>query len=70
MLINMDANFKCESQYIENVKQFRYLGLIIDSNGNHTSAILENRLLKAKAAFNAIKCHSHLLCLNNRRVRS
>jgi hypothetical protein len=54
---------------IENVAEFKYLGLIINRALNNPSSMLEQRLNKAKSAFYAVKCHARLLGLFNRRVR-
>ena len=64
----MDVNFICNNREIENVHQFKYLGLVV-SRSNNPSRMLEMRLYKVKAAFNNIKCHARLLGLHNRRVR-
>jgi len=69
MQINMDAVFKCNNVVIENVAEFKYLGLIINRANNSPITILEKRISKAQAAFNNIKCHARLLGLHNRRVR-
>jgi hypothetical protein len=65
----MDVNFYSNNIKIENVSEFKYLGLVVSRTNNNPSRMLEMRLLKAKTAFNNIKCHSRLLGLHNRRVR-
>jgi hypothetical protein len=65
----MDVEFICNKLPIENVAEFKYLGLIINRANNSPTTILEKRICKAKAAFNSIKCHARLLGLINRRVR-
>ena len=66
----MDVDFICNNMPIENVAEFKYLGLIIINRANNSPVtILEKHICKAKAAFNSIKCHSRLLGLFNRRVR-
>ena len=37
----MDETFKCGEREIENVADFKYLGLIIDSANSNPSSILE-----------------------------
>jgi hypothetical protein len=69
MQINMDVVFNCCQRNIENVAEFKYLGLVIDRANNSPCTILENRIGKVKAAFNSIKFHARLLGLHNRRVR-
>ena len=69
MQINMNVNFKCYSQPIENVEEFKYLGLIINRAKNNPAAMLNMRIKKTEAAFRSIKCHARLLGLFNRRVR-
>jgi hypothetical protein len=69
MQINMNVDFICNGLPIENVAEFKYLGLIINRANNSPHTILEKRIGKAKAAFNNIKCHTRLLGLFNRRVR-
>ena len=69
MQINMDVIFSCNSKEIENVSQFKYLGLMIDRANNSPVTMIDHRIKKAKAAFNNIKCHARLLGLHNRRVR-
>ena len=41
MQINMDETFKCDEREIENVAEFKYLGLIIDRAKNNPSSMLE-----------------------------
>ena len=41
MQINMDETFKCGEKAIENVAEFKYLGLIIDRAKNNPSSMLE-----------------------------
>jgi hypothetical protein len=41
MQINMDETFKCGEREIENVADFKYLGLIIDRANSNPSSILE-----------------------------
>ena len=41
MQINMDETFKCVEREIENVAEFKYLGLIIDRAKNNPSSMLE-----------------------------
>jgi hypothetical protein len=65
----MDETFTCNNVEIENVTDFKYLGLIINRAKNNPGSMLEQRLSKAKAAFYSVKCHSRLLGLFNRRVR-
>ena len=65
----MDVQFKCNGKPLENVQEFKYLGLMINRANNNPSAMLENRIYKTKAAFNKIRCHTRLLGLFNRRVR-
>ena len=65
----MDVTFRCNNVPIENVSEFKYLGMIINRANNSPCTMLERRICKAKAAFNNIKCHTRLLGLFNRRVR-
>ena len=48
MQINMDETFKCGNVEIENVAEFKYLGLIINRANSNPSSMLEQRLCKAK----------------------
>jgi hypothetical protein len=41
MQINMDETFTCGEKAIENVADFKYLGLIIDRAKNNPSSMLE-----------------------------
>ena len=41
MQINMDETFTCNDKEIENVANFKYLGLIIDRSKNNPSSMLE-----------------------------
>ncbi len=54
---------------IENVTEFKYLGLFVNRACATPTVMLEKRISKATAAFNNIKCHARLLGLSNRRVR-
>jgi hypothetical protein len=65
----MDVEFICNDLPIENVNEFKYLGLVIDRATANPSIMLEKRICKAVAAFNNIKCHARLLGLHSRRVR-
>jgi hypothetical protein len=65
----MNVEFRCNELPIENVAEFKYLGLIINRANTSPATILEKRICKAVAAFNNIKCHTRLLGLINRRVR-
>ncbi len=65
----MNVEFKCNELPIENVAEFKYLGLVINRANTSPATILEKRICKAVAAFNNIKCHIRLLGLINRRVR-
>ncbi len=65
----MNSTFTCQNLPIESVDEFKYLGLVINRANICPSTMLEKRILKAQAAFNAIKCHTRLLGLHNRRVR-
>jgi hypothetical protein len=69
MQINMDVEFTCNKLPIENVSEFKYLGLFINRANNSPTTMLDKRICKAVAAFNNIKCHARLLGLYNRRVR-
>jgi hypothetical protein len=65
----MQVDFRCNNLKIENVAEFKYLGLVINRANNSPTTILDKRICKATAAFNNIKCHARLLGLYNRRVR-
>ena len=65
----MDVVFMYNNLPIENVNEFKYLGLVINRANNSPTTMLEKRLSKAVSAFNNIKCHARLLGLVNRRVR-
>ena len=65
----MDVEFMCIDKIIENVADFKYLGLIINRAKNHPGQMLDQRISKAKGAFYRVKCHARLLSLHNRRVR-
>jgi hypothetical protein len=65
----MNVDFKCGDKSVENVAEFKYLGLIINRAKNHPGEMLAQRINKAKGAFYRIKCHARLLGLHNRRVR-
>ena len=47
----MDVMFQCGEKEIENVAEFKYLGLIINSANRNPGSILEQKNKKAKAAF-------------------
>jgi hypothetical protein len=65
----MGEIFKCGEKEIENVAEFKYLGLIINRAQSNPGSMLEARISKAKAAFYQVKCHTRLLGLYSRRVR-
>jgi hypothetical protein len=43
----MDVIFKCNDRKIENVAEFKYLGLVIDRSKNNPSTMLIKRIYKA-----------------------
>jgi hypothetical protein len=43
----MDVVFKCNNREIENVAEFKYLGLVIDRAKNNPSTMLLKRIYKA-----------------------
>jgi hypothetical protein len=65
----MNVEFSCYDMPLENVSEFKYLGLVINRANNNPCTMLENRISKTEAAFHNIKCHTRLLGLFNRRVR-
>jgi hypothetical protein len=65
----MNVEFTCENKTIENVADFKYLGLVINRAKNNPGQMLDQRISKAKGAFYRVKCHARLLGLFNRRVR-
>ena len=65
----MNVVFNCYAQPLENVAEFKYLGLIINRAKNNPDAMLNMRIKKTEAAFCNVKCHARLLGLFNRRVR-
>ncbi len=65
----MDAQIVCNGRVIENVDEFKYLGLIISRFNRSPIRILEARVNKAIAAFNVVRYHARMLGLFNRRVR-
>lgn len=69
MLCNCSGNINCNSIQLEKVDEYRYLGAIIKSNSISPLALLQDRVLKAKKAFNIIKCNARILGLGNCRVR-
>ena len=52
MQINMDCSFMCNNLPIENVNEFKYLGLFINRAQSSPTVMLEKRIHKAQAAFN------------------
>ena len=44
MQINMDVNFYSNNIEIENVSEFKYLGLVINRVNNNPSTMLDKRL--------------------------
>ena len=43
----MDVTFQCNNKNIENVAEFKYLGLVIDRNKNNPSTMLLKRIYKS-----------------------
>ena len=64
----MDAIFNCNERVVENVCEFKYLGISINRANNSPISMLEQRICKTKVAFNTIRCKARLLGLFNRRV--
>jgi hypothetical protein len=48
----MACNFVCNNLPIENVNEFKYLGLYVNRAHNSPTVMLEKRILKAQTAFN------------------
>ncbi len=69
LLVNMDAQIVCNGRIIENVDEFKYLGLVINKFNRSPIRVLEARIVKAIAAFNVVRYHARMLGLFNRRVR-
>ena len=65
----MDIAINCNGILLDNVNEFKYLGLIINRACNSPENMLMNRIEKAQTAFNIVRCKSRLLGLYNRRVR-
>ncbi len=68
LLVNMNAQIVCNGRFIENVNEFKYLGLVISSFNRSPIRVLEARISKAIAAFNVVRYHARMLGLFNRRV--
>jgi hypothetical protein len=69
MGVNLNAVVLCKGEPLECVSQFKYLGLIIDAQSTSPVCMLQQRVLKAKQAFNLVRVHARLLGLKNGRVR-
>jgi hypothetical protein len=69
MQVNMAGRIECEGKQLENVAEFKYLGLIVNRSKNSPEIMLEARTEKAIAAFNTVRSNSRILGLHNTRVR-
>jgi hypothetical protein len=65
----MGCQVYCNNVVLENVSEFKYLGLVINRNSSSPECMLLARIKKAQGAFNSVKCKGRLLGLFNRRVR-
>jgi hypothetical protein len=52
----MSGELYCNGQVVENVQEFKYLGLIIRNDAKCPSRMLESRIEKCQVAFNSIRC--------------
>ena len=69
MLINCQGTIKCGGTPLEEVKEFKYLGVQLSSSCLRPDGILRDRLAKSRQAFNAIRANCRLLGLTNARVK-
>ncbi len=65
----MSTTLYCHEKALENVNEFKYLGVVISRSNNSPVRILDDRIDKATKAFYSVKCHARKLGLLNRRVR-
>ena len=69
MLINCRGTIYCRAAPLEEVSAFKYLGVTLAATCYRPDGILQDRLLKARRAFNAVRANCRLLGLSNARVK-
>ena len=69
MLINCTGTIKCGDTPLEEVEEFRYLGLLLKAKCLLPSGILLDRLQQSRKVFNAVRANCRLLGLSNPRVK-
>ena len=57
------------SQKIDTVDEFKYLGLILSNKSSRPDILLKARMLKAQQTFYAVRTNCRLLGINNVRVK-
>ncbi len=69
MLINCNQEIFVNGIEINNVREFKYLGLYMFDNVVSPEKLLQIRLAAAKRTFNAVKCNCRILGISNVRVK-
>lgn len=69
MLVHCTGTLCCGQEALEQVDEFKYLGLKLSSNCRKPDGILRARLESARRSFNAVRANCQLLGLSNSRVR-
>jgi hypothetical protein len=69
MHVNGTGNIVCAGTVLKNVSKFKYLGILISNSSSKPDIIMQDRIQKAKQAFNCIRANVRMLHLNNARVR-
>ena len=69
MLVNCNGTISCYGKAVDNVKEFRYLGIPLLSTARSPEHILQNRLKAAQRAFGALRANARYFGISNCRVR-
>jgi hypothetical protein len=69
MYVNCNDKLKIGPKFVETVKQFKYLGLVLSNKCRHPEVLLDARISKAKSVYYAIRSNCKLLGISNVRVK-
>jgi hypothetical protein len=69
MYVNCNDKLRIGPKFVETVKDFKYLGLVLSNKCKHPEILLKARINKAKSVFYAVKSNCKLLGISNVRVK-
>lgn len=69
MHVNCEGDIQCNGSSLEQVSQFKYLGIVVRDNQGSPEKILLDRITATRKSFNALRSNARYLSINNCRVR-